>query len=236
MGSFDGLLVLQRLDTQADQLRHRRSHLAERATVTALDAEARDAEARLGVARAQRHELERAQRRLEDEAAGVQAKRADVDRRLRVVTVPREAQALSADADALARHQGELEDRILEVMLEAEPLDGQIGALEDELRDLGSGSQAARDALAGAEAVIDADLDDVVRRRGEAAGSVAPAALAEYERLRARLDGVAVTTLDGHTCTGCHVALPVSEVERIRKEPPDALVWCEPCGRIVVRA
>jgi predicted nucleic acid-binding Zn-ribbon protein len=36
-------------------------------------------------------------------------------------------------------------------------------------------------------------------------------------------------------CQACHLALPATEVDRIRHLPPDTLVRCEHCGAILVR-
>ena len=70
----------------------------------------------------------------------------------------------------------------------------------------------------------------------EAAAADVPADLAAlYEQLRARLDGVAAAPLVNGRCGGCHLALPATEVARLRKEPPETLVRCEQCERILVR-
>jgi len=37
-------------------------------------------------------------------------------------------------------------------------------------------------------------------------------------------------------CGGCHLALPATEVARLRIEPADTLVTCEQCERILVRS
>ena len=58
--------------------------------------------------------------------------------------------------------------------------------------------------------------------------------LAEYERLRRELGGVAVARLAGTSCGGCHLSLSAVEVDRIRKTPAGAMVHCEECGRILV--
>ena len=49
------------------------------------------------------------------------------------------------------------------------------------------------------------------------------------------LGGVGAARLVGPSCTGCHLTLPAQELDRIRREPPDALVFCDQCGRILVR-
>ena len=59
--------------------------------------------------------------------------------------------------------------------------------------------------------------------------------LARYDALRAQLGGVAVARLVGGRCDGCHLALAQAALERIRLAPPDELVECEECGRLLVR-
>ena len=46
---------------------------------------------------------------------------------------------------------------------------------------------------------------------------------------------VAVPLRDGKTCSGCRVSLPISDASRIRTEPPDAVVQCPRCTRILLR-
>jgi predicted nucleic acid-binding Zn-ribbon protein len=58
---------------------------------------------------------------------------------------------------------------------------------------------------------------------------------ATYERLRSQLGGIGAAKLVGSSCGGCHLALPATELDRIRHAAPDALVYCDQCGRILVR-
>ena len=94
---------------------------------------------------------------------------------------------------------------------------------------------AARAALVAAEQEIDGQLAAVTEARRAAAAGVADSLMATYERLRQRLGGVGAARLVGSSCTGCHLKLPATEVDRIKREPPDALIFCESCGRILVR-
>jgi len=59
--------------------------------------------------------------------------------------------------------------------------------------------------------------------------------LARYERLRAKLAGTGAARLVGESCGGCHLTLPAMEVDRIRRAPPDEVLTCDQCGRILVR-
>jgi predicted nucleic acid-binding Zn-ribbon protein len=230
------LLALQRTDTRLDQLRHRRAHLPERADLQALDGALADLGGDLEKLTSRQTDLSRSQSRLEDEVARIEARRAEVDRKMSAGTVPRELQALMEEADSLKRRQRSLEDELLEIMELAEPVTEQVVELEAQLRDLLARRAIAKQHLDEAEEVVGAELVTAEAQRAEAAGAIAAPLLKEYERLRARLDGVAVSELVGTSCTGCHTTLAAMEVERIRHEPPDAIVYCEPCGRIVVRS
>ena len=70
--------------------------------------------------------------------------------------------------------------------------------------------------------------------RAEAAAPIPPELLATYDRLRARLDGVAVARLVGNHCDGCHLTLPAMELDRIRHLARARWSTCEQCGRILV--
>jgi predicted nucleic acid-binding Zn-ribbon protein len=203
--------------------------------VQSLETTLADVDAELEKLRSRYTDLSRSQQRLEDEVASVEQKRAEVDRKLAGGTVPRELQALMDEGDSLRRRQRSLEDELLEVMELAEPVAAHLATSEEQQRDLSGRLDVARSALAAAESTVDAELRDAEVQRAAAAGAIADPLLKEYERLRSRLDGVAVSELVGTTCTGCHTTLAAMECERIRREPSDALVHCEPCGRIVVR-
>ena len=58
--------------------------------------------------------------------------------------------------------------------------------------------------------------------------------LARYEQLRSKLGGTGAARLVGGSCSGCHLTLSSMELDRVRKAPPDAVITCEQCGRILV--
>jgi len=228
------LLVLQQQDTAADQLRHRRATLPERALVAGLEAERARLDGELTTAAAERDRLGARQERLEGDVATTEDKRRTLERRLGATSVPREAQAMSDEIDGLKARQSGMEDELLELMEALEPLDGRLAEGGGERAQLDERLTVARAALAAAEAGVDSELAAVGAARTQAAAPIPKPLLDRYERLRARLGGVAVATLDGPRCTGCNLVLPLLELERVRAAAPDALVECEQCGRILV--
>jgi predicted nucleic acid-binding Zn-ribbon protein len=59
--------------------------------------------------------------------------------------------------------------------------------------------------------------------------------VSEYERLRAGLGGIGVARLEGGRCLGCQLMLSAVERDRLKGLPPDEVVHCEECGRLLVR-
>ena len=181
--------------------------------------------------------MARSQKRLEDEVATVEEKVASVHQTLYggTVTSPRELQALQEDEASLKRHQSAVEDKVIEQMELAVPLDERLAALADRRtpsrrrgRPRGGGAWATprRPSISSSTSVGAA--------RASVASTVDPSLLTRYETLRHELGGIAVARLVGTNCGGCHLTLSAVELDRIRHEPGDAIVLCEECGRLLV--
>ena len=237
MSSLEHLLELQANDTAADQLRHRRAHLPERAELIRLAAVVDERRSALVGPTEQRSELARDQRRLEDEIETISTKITSVDAQLygSSMTSPKEAQALQADLESLNRRRSTLEDEVLELMETIEPLDTLLDAAAAAIVEMDEESQRVRATLVEHEAEVDAEGAQLAAARGPLVAGVDPDLLVEYERLRPLHGGVAVARLSGPTCLGCHISLSAAEVDRLRREPADAIVHCPDCGCLLAR-
>jgi predicted nucleic acid-binding Zn-ribbon protein len=230
------LLDVQAHDLTADQLRHKRASLPERAAMAEQERAIAGVDAELAEVGGRLHELERAQKKLEDEVASVEAKaKAENDKLYSgSVTSPRELQAMQEEIDGLGRRQRELEDEELELMERSEPLTAEVEGLEARK----AGFRAEVDRLAGLVAEAEGDLDQqlaaVEADRATVAAGIGADLLATYDKLRDRLGGVAVAKLVGTQCTGCHLSLPATEMDAVRRAAPGAVVYHEECGRILV--
>lgn len=237
MGDLEVLLEVQQHDTHIDQLEHRRRALAERAELTAVESDVAALEKRLADLDVNLAGARELQTRHEGELASTEARIAEVDKRLYggTVSASRDLQAMSAEVDSLKRRQSLLEDEVLAAMDAVEPLQRDREELLARRAELDGRAGALRAAIAEAETAIEAELHAERAQRDDLAAPVAAELLTTYERLRARLGGVGAARLEHGTCTGCHLSLPSGELERIRREPPDTVVLCDQCGRILVR-
>lgn len=237
MKALEDLLVVQGLDTTADQLRHRRDHLPERAELAACQARLRALEKQTDAVQQQRDELTRNEKRLEDEISMVRDKAVQTDKKLYSgsVNVPRELTALQEEMEALSRRQRQLEDQELELMEQAEPLDADLVTFATERKALDDQAIGLLARIAEEEVTIDAELADVIAQRADAAVGIPDELMAEYRSLRGALGGVGVARLIGNRCDGCHLTLSAVDVDRIRRAPDDEVAHCTECNRLLVR-
>jgi uncharacterized protein len=237
MSRWAALLAVQEHDTRADQLNHRMQTLQVRADLSQVEDNVLAVDGQLADSQRRRDELARSQQRLEDEIAslGERANQAEKQLYSGSVTAPRELQALQDDVASIRRRIGQLEDDELEIMELVEPVDAERSELASQRDRLEAECERLRAALAEAESELATELAAVKAQREDAAAAVPDELWPEYDELRARLGGVAIARLVGSTCQGCHLALPAVEVDRIRKLPLDEAVYCEECGRLLVR-
>jgi uncharacterized protein len=231
------LLSVQDLDTALDQHRRRRAGLQERAELAGIDGRLARVEVRLSAAAALRDEVAEREEALEADLGATEARRTEVSKRLYggTVSATRDLQAMAADVEALTARASKLEAQAFEVMEEREPLDAEVAAIQREKEHLLDARAEVEGRLSVAEGEIDREIALDTGRRTEAVAQVPSDLLTIYERLRTRLGGIGAARLVGPSCTGCHLKLPAQELDRVRREPPDALVYCDQCGRILIR-
>lgn len=233
---LEALLAVQDADAATDQLRHRRAHLAERATLAELEARLARCAAEAAALDVTRQAHEARVEQLASEVDELVSRSRRIDDRLRAGEAAsfRDQEAMATEMDSLGSRRGELDDEQLAAMEVIEELDGELGRLGSERSALGAEIASVRVALGAAEREIDTEIATIAIGRADLAAGVPTGLMDEYERLRSRLDGVGVARLVNGSCDGCHLALAASELDQLRHAAADEIVHCAQCGRIVV--
>ena len=178
--------------------------------------------------------LEREQRRLEGEIDGLVAKVDREEKRLYdgSVRLPKELEGIQQEVASLRSHLSDVEDTEL--------------ALLDKLEEAEAARESARNALAREEAAskekherldvaiagLEGRIEGTTGERDTCRERLTATLVAQYEDLRRRKGGVAVTHLRAGACTGCRVSVPPSA--RKRALDPEAPAPCPNCERILV--
>ena len=230
------LLELADLDAELSRLDHRRRSLPELEEYQRI--EARDAGLRdeLAALEAAESDLRREQAKAEADVDQVRS-RVERDRtRLDVgqVSSPRELENLQSEIGSLIRRQSDLEEIVLDVMERQETAELRRNTLTRE-----EGALARqRDEVAARRDVALGEISEQEEKAGSLRASVAadvPGDLLDlYGKLRAQ-HGVGAAALRRGRCEGCHLSLNTVDLAHIRAAPPDEVLRCEECRRILVR-
>ncbi len=123
------------------------------------------------------------------------------------------------------------EDRILDLMGEAEPLDANVkraeAALKEEKQQVEAEKAVARDRTA----VDRNQLEQSLAERKVLVAGLRPPTYSAYERIRKKWHGVAVAEASDGRCSACQIVLRPQFFQDLRHA--DSVMFCESCGRIL---
>ena len=228
------LLALQGVDTDADQLAHRRANSEVRTRFASASREATRWEQRRDELQQRIAELGTTIESAEERGAELLTHRQRLDQQLKTVIAPREAEALMQEIATIESQRDELDVAELEAMEEQSVADDQLVAHLGEETSVRDVAGRAADALAAELAEIDTELARLDGRRTELRAALSESLLATYDRKRAAL-GVAVAPLVGKQCQGCHLQLSAAEIDTVKDEAAATGVTdCPDCGRLLI--
>jgi len=231
------LLELQEIDTQTEQLLHKRSNFEVRQKLAAVRAEQQSRQNQLDGVGMQRVEILTRQKRLEDEAAIVRNKADTGDNRLYSgeITAIRDLQAMQDEIAGLRSRQSLLEEQAIEALLEAEGLDKQSQTLVQQKNAADELQTVLKAELDAAESEIDEQIAALVAKRSQINSLVEDATVADYERLRETFGPSTAVRFDPVSGCGCPQDMPAVEVARVKRCDAGAVLNCSECGRLVLR-
>lgn len=232
-----GLLDLQAVDTAISQLEHRRRSLPEHAQI----AQGQKTRAELGeaivAAKTVVSDLELELDKAENDLVPVKERRARDQRRLDdgAVTDGKQLTALIDEIDHLRRRISDLEDIQLAVMERLDDATAEHAQLVERRAEVEHSLRAliaSRDELV---AGIDADLTRQRALRDQLVSGLPEELVALYRRIADRSGGLGAARLNGRRCEGCHLEATATALNAYHDAPPDEVLRCEECDRILVR-
>ncbi len=125
--------------------------------------------------------------------------------------------AFQNEIDFIQKEIRKAEDRILELMSEAEPLDLNVKkaevALKEEKKHVESEKSTARDRTAQDQKW----LEEVRESRKAALGQLSPKTVQSYERIRKKWSGIVISEVQEGRCTACQIALRPQYFQQLRR-------------------
>ena len=229
------LLDLQKLDTRLDQIAYRLQHMPQNADIEAAKTTADRAAEESVLAQTAVMDVEREIKRAEGDIEQVDARmKRNLSRLESGAGSAKDMQALQHEVQTLERRKAVLEDAQIEVMERAESLRTRQEKVDAVLSEAEGKLKALQQELKAAAAELEDERVAVQHKRNDMASGFPADLLAEYERIRAT-SGIAAAALHGRRCLGCGMELDQRALTRIHNVPNNELVYCDDCGRILVR-
>ncbi|MDR0847877.1 MAG: hypothetical protein LBN10_02340 [Propionibacteriaceae bacterium] len=230
------LLSVQGDDSAVDSLKHKVSTLPIHATIAALKQRRTEVADRLTASQTELGDVELAAERAEADVVPVRERL--IRNQARVDAGAMDPKALSNAIDEIAHLKqriSDLEDTQLEAMDVLEMTSAQVASLGEEVKEVEAELHAAVDARDAEVGQLASQARGFQATRAQTASAIAPEVLTLYEKIRARSGGVGVARLEGRRCSGCGLEATVTDFNRYTAAPPDELLRCSECDRILVR-
>ncbi len=205
------------------------------ARVELADGEAlQSAQAAVAGTEERRAALERDQRRLEGEIDGLVARVEREEKRLYdgSVSLPKELAGLQREIASLRSRLSDVEDTELALLERLEETETASAAAQTALDRERAAAAEKGERLRSVIARLEGEIAGTSAQRDACRGKLSAQRLAQYEDLRRRKGGVAVTRLRAGACTGCRVSVPPAA--RKRALDPETPALCPNCERILV--
>jgi len=210
-----------------------------RATIAAHPQRLADADARLNeskqaveAAKGRLKDNQEARRNLEKDVAVYQGRLTKFKDQLSLVKTNKEYQAMQHEIATAQSDLGGVEEKVLELMLEADTITADVKRTESALTTRQKEIDKVKKELTEELASVETSLKEASEARTELVKDLDVRLMAIFEQVARVRKGVAISTAtrDG-LCAACHVRLRPFVFQQIRQN--DAIIQCESCHRIL---
>lgn len=224
------LYQLQKVDTRLDQIQQR---------INAIDQEI-ETDSRIKNAKEQHNralehltQIQRELRKIEHEVEQRRVKLEQSEANLYSgrIKVPKELQDLQNEVAALKRSISSLEDQQLDIMIRLEEAKNQYDQSKQVLLMVEAEVSQSHAGLVGEKSRLENELQRLNIEKQAILSQIPSAMLAEYETLRKKKQGIAVTSVEDSSCNACGAEL--TPAQRQLAKSPITITYCPSCGRIL---
>ena len=226
---LERIIALQKLASAAHDAERRLADEPERER--ALETRLDTARQRVTAAKDQLTENQNARRAVEKDVAVHQGRLSKFREQAMAVKTNQEYAAVQKEIGFAQGEIKTIEDRILELMVEADDLAATVKRAEAELAADQKAVEADRRTMTADHATLKASLEKIAAERAEVVRGLSARTLAVFELVSSRRNGVAVAQARDGICTVCHVRLRPQVFNTVLRN--DQIVQCDSCQRIL---
>jgi hypothetical protein len=127
--------------------------------------------------------------------------------------------------------KGKSEEEIIKFLDKDDEFANQALELSETLKRMEEESRSKKQMLDNRLAELEENLKKLLGEKEKLVQEIPPGPIKRYEAIAATKDGLAVVSVEGDHCGGCHVLLPSQVYEDLARD--DRMVTCGNCGRIL---
>ncbi|HOA36036.1 MAG TPA: hypothetical protein PKV91_06905 [Bacillota bacterium] len=145
----------------------------------------------------------------------------------------KELEQMEIKLRSVKQKQEELEEELLGLMEAIEEQERRAADLAGQQKEISAELQQRRQRLDEELARLGNDMEKLQEQRKELVSQIEPQYLERYRELSRRFQGQALARVINDICQGCSVF--ISSAQRGHLYDPRAMVYCESCGRLLIR-
>ena len=226
---LERLIALQKLDSTTHDAEHRLADEPQR--LTALDTRLETAKHLVADSKQKLADNQAARRNVEKDVAVHQGRLSKFREQAMAVKTNQEYHAIQHEMAFAQAEIKTLEDKILDLMVEADDLTAAVKKAEGALAAEQKAVEAEKKALSNENVQLKAQLQQLQHERGSLVGAIDPKALATFDLVSRRRNGLAVAEAKDGICTICHVRLRPQIFNTVRRN--EEIIQCDTCQRIL---
>jgi len=223
------LIKLQKVDTEIYSLKYKKQAKPEE--IKAMDAEFEEKKQQMTALEKSSLDIQKLKKERELELSAKEESIKKLQNQLYQLKTNKEYQAMLKEIEDNKADASVIEDKILELMVQMDKIKSDIEKEKTKLK-------AEEDILTGKKKKIQDDIKEIDDRlaqleaqRKQIIPEIDPKLLAQYERILANRDGLAIVAVKNFACQGCNMSVPAQTVNLIKMY--ERLVTCEVCNRLL---
>jgi predicted nucleic acid-binding Zn-ribbon protein len=175
-------------------------------------------------------EIKKEQRHFERELEQKQVNLSKYNAQLPLIKTNREYKAILVEIDTVEKEISDIEEEILTKMTEVEEIEVKATAKREEVAQAEQEAKEEKDKLEQKRRELEGLLEGSRSERDHLISDVDAALLGQYDRIRSRKGGLALSHIDDESCGACHMALPPQLVNEVIG---GKIKSCPSCNRLL---
>ena len=175
--------------------------------------------------------LEKERRTLEKDVQDIESKAAKSQEKLNNIKSNKEYTAALKEIADIEKEKGKKEDKILQMMEEIESLKVECNDIKGEQEKLKEEFEAEKKDIEKEIFKLDKEVEELVTQRTGFNDAVDQKMLKTYDMLRDKRAGLAVSSVVGGICQGCHLEIPPQKYNELQR--CNEMMSCPHCNRLI---